>query len=178
MRRENAATLTQGASEVSRASGRPPARALSKSGANSTMTGELREAAATLREFALGLPEAQEDFPWGDRVVKVNKKIFAFLGKDLDSDANLGFCVKLPDSSEEALKLPFTKPAGYGLGKHGWVVVEFTLGKHPPVELFLRWIEESYRSIAPKKLLSQLESPLPAAAVVRQKPPSRRRKTK
>lgn len=35
-----------------------------------------------VREFARGLPEAGEEFPWGpeDCVVKVNKKIFVFLG--------------------------------------------------------------------------------------------------
>jgi predicted DNA-binding protein (MmcQ/YjbR family) len=34
-----------------------------------------------LRDVALGLPEAVEEFPWGDRVVKVRKKIFVFLGE-------------------------------------------------------------------------------------------------
>jgi predicted DNA-binding protein (MmcQ/YjbR family) len=131
------------------------------------MSDDLREAAATLREFALGLPGAQEDFPWGDRVVKVNKKIFVFLGReDPEPNSALGLCMKLPNSSEEALKLPYTKPAGYGLGKHGWVVVEFAPGKRPPVDLFLRWIEESYRSIAPKNLLAQLEG-TPAGFVMK-----------
>ena len=32
-----------------------------------------------LEEFALSLPEAWVDSPWGDRVVKVAKKIFVFL---------------------------------------------------------------------------------------------------
>ena len=34
----------------------------------------------TLLEYALTLPEAWEDHPWGDSVVKVRKKIFLFLG--------------------------------------------------------------------------------------------------
>ena len=33
-----------------------------------------------LRIFALGLPGAYEEFPWGESVVKVNKKVFVFLG--------------------------------------------------------------------------------------------------
>ena len=33
-----------------------------------------------LRAKALSLPEAHEDFPWGDCVAKVGKKIFVFLG--------------------------------------------------------------------------------------------------
>ena len=28
-----------------------------------------------IRDFSLGLPEAYEDFPWGERVTKVNKKV-------------------------------------------------------------------------------------------------------
>ena len=30
--------------------------------------------------FALGLPETHEDHPWGETVIKVNKKVFVFLG--------------------------------------------------------------------------------------------------
>ncbi|MDQ2807766.1 MAG: hypothetical protein M3Z04_12790 [Chloroflexota bacterium] len=33
----------------------------------------LHPAAETLRTFALRLPAAQEEFPWGERVIKVNK---------------------------------------------------------------------------------------------------------
>ncbi|HCO04282.1 MAG TPA: dGTPase, partial [Actinobacteria bacterium] len=33
-----------------------------------------------VRTFALGLPEAYEDHPWGESVAKVNKKVFVFLG--------------------------------------------------------------------------------------------------
>ena len=33
-----------------------------------------------VREFALGMPGAIEDFPWGESVAKVNKKVFVFLG--------------------------------------------------------------------------------------------------
>ena len=40
------------------------------------------------KRFALRdeLPGAMEDFPWGERVVKVNKKIFVFMGKKDDFD--------------------------------------------------------------------------------------------
>ena len=35
-----------------------------------------------VRAFALGLPGAVEEFPWGESVAKVNKKVFVFLGVD------------------------------------------------------------------------------------------------
>ena len=38
------------------------------------------ELMASLKTFALGLPGAWPDNPWGDSVVKVGKKIFVFLG--------------------------------------------------------------------------------------------------
>jgi hypothetical protein len=64
--------------------------------------------------------------------------------------------VKLPISREEALHLPFAKPTGYGLGKAGWVSASFGPDDHPPVEILKSWIRESYRSIAPKKLVAEL----------------------
>ncbi|MEP7289143.1 MAG: MmcQ/YjbR family DNA-binding protein [Chloroflexota bacterium] len=122
------------------------------------MTSESRDALAAIREFALGLPEAYEEFPWGERVAKVNKKIFVFLGIDDERDENLAFSVKLPISNEDALNFPFTKPSGYNLGKSGWVKVSLFSSEPLPVDLFLRWVEESYRAIAPKKLIAQLKS--------------------
>src|ERR1700737_3184461 len=71
--------------------------------------GQLRLASRALREFALGFPGATEDFPWGERVAKVNGKVFVFLGIDPVPGGNMGLSVKLPISREEALDLPFTK---------------------------------------------------------------------
>jgi hypothetical protein len=33
----------------------------------------------------------------------------------------------------------------------------FPPGEEPPIALFKRWIEESYRAIAPRKLVEQLK---------------------
>ena len=38
-------------------------------------------ARADLRLHALGFPGAWEDFPWGESVIKVGKKVFVFLGR-------------------------------------------------------------------------------------------------
>jgi predicted DNA-binding protein (MmcQ/YjbR family) len=119
----------------------------------------LRELSRSLRKFALSLPGATEDFPWGERVAKVNGKVFVFLGLDPVPGGEMGFSVKLPDSAEEALELPFTAPTGYGLGKSGWVTAKFGEKDAPPVGLLEEWIRESYRAIAPKKLVTRLDRP-------------------
>ncbi len=125
------------------------------------MTRPPRELAAILRAYALELPGAYEDFPWGERVAKVNRRIFAFLGRDEHVDEGLYLGVKLPISGAEALKLPFVRPEGYGLGKSGWVAAHFPSRHDPPIDLLLQWIEESYRAVAPKRLVAQLDRATP-----------------
>jgi predicted DNA-binding protein (MmcQ/YjbR family) len=114
---------------------------------------DIRELSKALRRFALGLPGATEHFPWGERVAKVGGKVFVFLGADPLPDGDMGFSVKLPESGREALELPFTKPTGYGLGKAGWVSASFSGKDAPPIAMLEDWILESYRAVAPKKVL-------------------------
>ena len=42
----------------------------------------------------------------------------------LDADTRLRFTVKLRDSHEEAMSMPWVVPAGYGLDRGGWVTAE------------------------------------------------------
>jgi predicted DNA-binding protein (MmcQ/YjbR family) len=111
-----------------------------------------------VREFALGLPGAAEDFPWGDTVVKVNKKVFVFLGVT-DGSYPLYVTVKLKDETAHAhaLSRPGAEPAGYGLGKAGWVSVPLEPAGAPKADLLCDWVEESYRTIAPKRLTAELD---------------------
>lgn len=109
-----------------------------------------------LRRFALGLPEAQEDFPWGEVVVKVNKKIFVFLGLPAPGEAG-GFGVKLRESHEQALAIGGAAPTGYGLGKAGWVSIDLG-GDIPSLGVLTDFVEESYRIVAPKRLVTQLDA--------------------
>ncbi len=111
-----------------------------------------------VREFALGMPGATEEFPWGETVAKVNKKVFVFLGVD-DGSYPLGVTVKLKDEAAHAhaLTCPGAEPAGYGLGKSGWVSVPLEPPGAPAAELLCDWVEESYRTIAPKRLTAELD---------------------
>jgi len=106
--------------------------------------------------FALALPGAYEDHPWGESVAKVNRKVFAFLGTD-DDPENLGMSVKLDESLDQALMVPGAAPTGYGLGRAGWVSVPFRRTT-PPTDVLKDWVEESYRRIAPKCLVAELDS--------------------
>ncbi|HET7738860.1 MAG TPA: MmcQ/YjbR family DNA-binding protein [Tepidiformaceae bacterium] len=116
----------------------------------------LDEAESALRDFALSYPEAWEDFPWEERVIKVRKKIFVFLGV---VEAELRIGVKLPESAPAALTIPGVVPAGYGLGKSGWVDVRYSAADSVPLDLLREWIDESYRAIAPKTLVAKLPPP-------------------
>jgi predicted DNA-binding protein (MmcQ/YjbR family) len=121
-------------------------------------TGDLRRVSRSLREFALAFPGATEDFPWGDRVAKVKGKIFVSLGLDPVPGSAMTLTLKLPVSHEAALDLPFTAPTGYGLGKAGWVTATFGPADRPPMDILKGWIVESYRAVAPKKLVADLDA--------------------
>lgn len=113
-----------------------------------------------LLSHALSFPEAWEDHPWGETVVKVGKKVFVFLGFGPEvTDPKIS--VKLPESAEEALHVDGAVPTGYGLGRAGWVSIPV---RATSIGLLEDWIEESYRTVAPKKLSKQLDEGLPAKA--------------
>ena len=105
-----------------------------------------------LLAFALSFPGAYEDHPWGEEVAKVRGKIFVFLGQP----TSRRMTVKLDESHGHALSVEGAEPTGYGLGKAGWVTVPL---RAPGVDLELLrdWIEESYRIVAPKRLVADLD---------------------
>lgn len=113
------------------------------------------DAFTRVRAAALAYPEAYEESPWGELAIKVRKKVFVFLGRG--DGTRLSLSVKLPDSAPRALELPQASPTGYGLGKSGWVSIAFPPGSEVPLAQVLDWLDESYRAVAPKRLVKTLE---------------------
>ena len=93
-----------------------------------------------LREFALGLPCATEDFPWGGT-------------RDAEDHA---VAVKLTDSYEHAVALAHAVPTGHsGLGQWGWLTVRLSAADE---DLLCDWVDESYLNQATKKLIAELDA--------------------
>jgi predicted DNA-binding protein (MmcQ/YjbR family) len=114
-----------------------------------------RDARRRMLRFALGLPGAYEDHPWDEDVAKVKNKVFVFFGTaDADEPA---MTVKLRESNEQALTVPGAAPTGYGLGRSGWVTVPFR-DTTPPLDVLKDWVEESYRLVAPKAMVVELDT--------------------
>ncbi len=120
------------------------------------MTAQFHPAVAHLADFALSLPEAWADSPWGDAVVKVGKKIFVFAsGPGAEQP---GITVKLPESRDHALSFPDSVLSGYGLGKHGWVTVYVDRVPTKQRDVLEDFVEESYRAVATKTLVKRLDA--------------------
>jgi predicted DNA-binding protein (MmcQ/YjbR family)/CheY-like chemotaxis protein len=138
------------------------------------MKATLAAIAERLRQRALSYPGAYEESPWGERVVKIKGKIFYFVGGD---DATMRCTVKLPSSGRSALSLPFAEPTHYGLGKAGWVTCTFTRAGDVPIEQLEAWLDESFRAVAPKRVIKELDGADGAGGAASAAPPRKVQKT-
>jgi predicted DNA-binding protein (MmcQ/YjbR family) len=121
-----------------------------------------KQCTAALKKRALAYPEVVEDHPWGHHAYKVKGKIFLILDFDPKQLGGMRLSLKLPQSGKAAVGLGFAEPTGYGLGKSGWVTARFAPDVTPPLEVLLAWLDESFRAIAPKRLVKTLDGPAPA----------------
>jgi predicted DNA-binding protein (MmcQ/YjbR family) len=109
-----------------------------------------------LRKYALTFPDAWEDHPWGEETVaKVGKKVFVFFGMEHGEWWPMVH-LKLTVSNGIALSQAGVEPMGYGLGRSGWVSVRLD-ECDLPYEALAEWVEESYRAVAPKRLVKELD---------------------
>jgi len=117
-----------------------------------------------LRAYGLTFPDVTEDFPWDHCALKIKGKVFVFLGNGKD---RISMTAKLPTTHGSALMLPFAEPTGYGLGKAGWVTARFESEDEVPVGILKEWIEESFRAVAPKKIVARIGESSTVSAPVR-----------
>ena len=100
------------------------------------------------------LPGAYEDRPWGSVHCKVAGKIFVGWGRHDDGVMGIGFKTDKDLQAMLVASDPRFKVAAY-VGKHGWV--DMKLGARPSWREVEQFIIESYRMIAPKKLVKELD---------------------
>ena len=108
-----------------------------------------------LLAIVVQLPGAYEDRPWGSVHCKVDGKIFVGWGRMDDGDMSMGIRV---DTAFQPMLVAsdsrFTV-AKY-VGKYGGV--DMRLGPKPDWDEVEKFIVESYRLIAPKKRLKELDA--------------------
>ncbi len=115
--------------------------------------------------YALTFPGAYAEHPWGQTVIKVQKKVFLFVNGAIAPEDGVSLSVKLPQSGADLLQMPFTEPMGYGMGKHGWVTLLLLRDDVIERDALDAWIAESYRAVAPKRLVAALDAaPTPSAS--------------
>ena len=86
--------------------------------------------------------------------MKVRGKVFVFLGRP--EDGGLGLSVKLPGSATSPSTCRSRPPPATASARAAGSPLASPRGEKPPVELLKQWIDESYRAVAPKRLVAQL----------------------
>jgi len=104
-----------------------------------------------LRDVALALPETSEGTSCVNRAFRVRKKNFLFIG---EKQSSVRIMVKLTSSLEAAQALADPRVV---VGKHGWVTINFAVDDALDIELLTTWARESFRALAPKAVVKQLD---------------------
>lgn len=106
-----------------------------------------------LREICLSFPATKETLTWDEPHFRVGEKIFCGCSS-APGNSVIGFKMEKPDQAI-MIKLPGCTKAPY-VGQHGWISLD--------TSVFTDWaeiaklIEGSYRLIAPKRTVQQLDA--------------------
>ena len=108
-----------------------------------------------VRKICLAFPETSEKLAWGHPTFRVRDKIFATIGVNAD-DKVVTMTTKPPPGEQEALLAegaPFFFPKYVGV--RGWI--GFVVNSQSDWKLVAEMVEDSYREIAPKRLVAELD---------------------
>lgn len=119
-----------------------------------TRSAKANDPVQLLRSVALQYPEVHEGIACAGtalekRTIKARNKAFVFLGA---TDAMLKVGTSLPELTELAAQ----EPNRYKVGTHGWATVTFGDVETLPLDRLTRWLDESYRLLAPRQLVALL----------------------
>jgi predicted DNA-binding protein (MmcQ/YjbR family) len=128
---------------------------------------------AQMRKICLALPETKETLTWGQPHFRVGDKIFSGYGEE-KGKLTIGFKLEM-DHADALISDPRFSRAPY-VGHKGWVSMDAS--KVTDWEEVRLLIHESYRLIAPKRLVAALEPAAKAVAKPRATPkkPAKRAK--
>jgi len=106
-----------------------------------------------LRARALEFPGVAEGDSCVKRSFKARTKGFLYLG---EKDESYNVMLKVGDSLDDVRRFCAERPDTRSVGETNWVTLDFAGDEAPPPALN-DWIEESFRLLAPKKLVAELE---------------------
>lgn len=112
---------------------------------------------AQTRKICLALPETTEKEAWSRPTFRVRKKMFAMYMNDHHDDGRIAVWLNVPPGAQDLMvdadpELFFVPPY---MGPSGWVGVR--LDRKPDWDGVADLIEESYRMVAPKRVLALLD---------------------
>jgi hypothetical protein len=110
-----------------------------------------------VRKICLAFPETSEKLAWGHPTFRVRDKIFATIGVNPEDGNKVTMTAKPPPGEQEALLAegpPFFFPKYVGV--RGWI--GFAVNSQTDWKLVAELIEDSYREIAPKRVVAQLDA--------------------
>jgi predicted DNA-binding protein (MmcQ/YjbR family) len=110
---------------------------------------------AELRKICLSLPGAKEVETWDQPTFRVNNKMFAISTSDTDPEHRV--TVKAPPGEQRILLEtghPFFLPSY--VGSKGWIGI--LLDDDSDWSEVAELVEDSYRLIAPKRLIAELDA--------------------
>ncbi len=112
-----------------------------------------------LRKICLALPEVTEKIAWGEPTFRVGGKMFVMFSNNHHNDGRVAAWCNATHATQDLLAR--TSPERYFVppyqGTRGWVGVRLEDDRADWAEV-AELVGEAYRMVAPKRLLTRLES--------------------